>query len=222
MRALVVEDDPDIGPDIVRALNGAGFVADLSTDGRDAWFMGDVEDYAVAVLDLGLPQLDGLSVLKRWRAEGRDFPVIILTARGEWMEKVEGIEAGADDYLAKPFAMGELIARTRALVRRAAGRISPVLTIGLLTLDTSRMSAAVAGTPIALSPLEFRFLSFLAHRPGKVVSAYAIADHLYGTADSSDTNAIEALITRLRRKLGPGIIETRRGFGYMLVENRPA
>jgi DNA-binding response OmpR family regulator len=221
MRALVVEDDPDVGADLRQALQTAGFVADLVTDGETAWYQGDVEDYDVVVLDLGLPKLDGLSVLKRWRATGRNFPVMILTARGDWTEKVEGIEAGADDYLAKPFAMGELIARLRGLIRRAAGRASPILTIGGLALDTHRMTATVDGQPVRLSPLEFRFLDYLTHQSGRVISAGEIAEHLYGAGDTTDANTIEALVARLRRKIGAGVIETRRGLGYTLAEAMP-
>ncbi len=218
MRALLVEDDPDVGADLAEALTTAGFLVDHTTEGEDAWFRGDVEDYAVVVLDLGLPRLDGLSVLKRWRAAGRGFPVMILTARGDWAEKVEGIEAGADDYLAKPFAMGELIARVRGLVRRAAGHTSPVLRAGRLSLDTVRMTATVDDCPVRLSPLEFRFLDVLIHRPGCVISAGEIAERLYGAEDANDANAIEALVARLRRKIGPDLIETRRGFGYLLPD----
>lgn len=221
MRLLLVEDDPDVGADLVDALTGAGFLVDHAVEGEDAWFKGDVEDYAVAILDLGLPRLDGLTVLKRWRAAGRSFPVIILTARSDWTEKVEGIEAGADDYLAKPFATGELIARVRGLIRRTAGHLSPVLSVGGLSLDTSRMTAMVNDRPVRLSPLEFRFLDILAHRPGQPVSAGEIAEALYGVDDANDANAVEALVARLRRKLGAEMIETRRGFGYMLPEPRP-
>jgi two-component system OmpR family response regulator len=216
MRALVVEDDAAVAEDVAQALQGAGFVVDVAADGADAWYRGDVEEYDVVVLDLGLPQLDGLSVLKRWRDAQRAFPVLILSARADWSEKVTGIEAGADDYLAKPFEMGELIARVRALLRRAAGRTSAVFAIGRLSLDTRRMSAAVDGKSLRLSPLEFRFLDYLAHQPGRAVSAGELAEHLYGVADPGDSNAIEALVVRLRRKLGPGIVETRRGFGYAL------
>lgn len=217
MRALVVEDDPVVGPDLAKALGEAGFVVDLSRDGEDAAFKGEVEDYAVVILDLGLPRLDGLSVLRRWRKDGRAFPVLILSARGDWTEKVEGIEAGADDYLAKPFQMGELLARVRGLVRRVAGRTSPVIEAGRLTLDTRRMSATLDGAPVKLSPLEFRLLDCLAHNPGRAVSAGELAEQLYGVADTADANAIEALVTRLRRKVGAEVIETRRGFGYLLT-----
>ena len=216
MRCLVVEDDPDIQADLARALEAAGFVVDRAGDGDDAWYRGDVEDYDAAVLDLGLPRLDGLSVLRRWRAAGRAFPVIIVSARGDWTEKVEGIEAGADDYMAKPFEMGELVARVRALVRRGAGRVSSVVAIGGLRLDTMRMSAVFNGAPARLSPLEFRLLDYLSHQSGRAVSAGELAEHLYGAAEDGDTNAIEAIVARLRRKFGAGIIATRRGFGYLL------
>lgn len=221
MRLLLVEDDPVVGADLVEALTTAGFLVDHAVEGEDAWFKGDVEDYAAAVLDLGLPRLDGLTVLKRWRAAGRSFPVIILTARSDWTEKVEGIEAGADDYLAKPFAIGELVARVRGLVRRMAGHLSPIFNVGSLSLDTSRMSASVNGRPVRLSPLEFRFLDILAHRPGQPVSAGEMAEALYGANDVNDANAIEALVTRLRRKVGAEVIETRRGFGYLLPGIEP-
>ena len=219
MRALVVEDDPDVGPDLARALGEAGFAVDLTTDGSDAWSKGGVEDYAVVVLDLGLPGLDGLSVLKRWRREGRVMPVLILSARGDWTEKVEGIQAGADDYLSKPFAMAELVARARGLVRRSVGRPSPLMTVGRLTLDTARLVAMIDGVALRLSPLEYRFLDLLAHNPGRVLTATEIAEQLHGVSDASDANAIEALVLRLRRKIGPNIVETRRGFGYMLVDS---
>ncbi|WP_018973344.1 response regulator transcription factor [Rudaea cellulosilytica] len=218
MRALLVEDDPDVGADVADALRAAGFVVDLCPNGEEAWFKGDVEDYEIAVLDLGLPRLDGLSVLRRWRSSGREFPVLILSARGDWTEKVQGIETGADDYLAKPFEMGELIVRVRALVRRAAGRTSSVLDCGRLKLDTRRMSATLDGKPVPLSPLEFRFFDYLAHNADRAVSAGELAEHLYGAAESGDTNAIEALVMRLRRKFGADVVQTRRGFGYLLAD----
>lgn len=217
MRALLVEDEPDVAADLELALRDAGFVVDIAREGEDAWFKGNVEDYDVAVLDLGLPRIDGLTVLKRWRSAQRSFPVLILSARNDWTEKVAGIEAGADDYLGKPFEMAELIVRVRALIRRAAGRASSIIEVGRLVLDTHRMSATYAGRPIRLSQLEFRFLDYLAHQPGRAVSAGELAEHLYGAAEPGDSNAIEALVVRLRRKIGPDVIETRRGFGYLLA-----
>ncbi|MBL8545520.1 MAG: response regulator transcription factor [Hyphomonadaceae bacterium] len=216
MRALLVEDDSDIADDVARALTSAGYLVEHATDGESAWFLGDTEDFAIVVLDLGLPRLDGLSVLKRWRAAGRAFPVLILSARGAWTEKVDGIEAGADDYLAKPFEIGELIARVRALVRRAGGHVSAQVTIGRLTLDTTRMSVAIDGAPQKLSALEYRLLDYLAHQQGRTVPAGELAEHLHGVDGAADANAIEALVARLRRKIGRDIIETRRGFGYVL------
>ena len=216
MRALVVEDDPDVGPDIARGLETAGFVVDLVRNGEDAWFRGDVEEFDVAVVDLGLPRLDGLSVIRKWRANERDFPVLILSARGDWTEKVEGIESGADDYLAKPFQMSELVTRVRALVRRAAGHANPVLTIGALRIDTRRMTVSLDGKPLSLSQLEFRLLNYLAHQKDRAVPGTELAEHLYGESDPGDSNAIEQLVVRLRRKIGVARIETKRGFGYLL------
>jgi DNA-binding response OmpR family regulator len=216
MRTLVVEDSPDVAQHVADALTAAGFVVDHARDGEDAWFRGDTGEYDLVILDLGLPKLDGLSVLKRWRSAGRLFPVMILSARGDWIEKVEGIEAGADDYLSKPFEMGELVARAKGLVRRAAGRGASVMRFGVLILDTSRMSANVAGVPVRLSPLEYRLLNYLAHHAGRPVSAGEIADHLYGLSEQADVNAVEAVVTRLRKKLGAEVIQTRRGFGYLL------
>ena len=221
MRALVVEDDPDVGPDVARALQAAGFTVDLCVNGEDAWFKGDVENYDIVVLDLGLPRLDGLTVLKRWRANGRALPVLILSARGDWTEKVEGIEAGADDYLAKPFEMGELITRARALIRRTSGHAGAVLSVGGLQIDTRRMSATLNGVPLALSQLEFRLLNYLAHQKNRAVPADELAEHLYGANETGDANAIEQLVVRLRRKIGANGIETRRGFGYLLTGAAP-
>ncbi|OQW60464.1 MAG: DNA-binding response regulator [Proteobacteria bacterium HN_bin10] len=218
MRVLLVEDDADIAADVGRALTAAGFLVECAGDGEAAWFMGDTEDFDAVVLDLGLPKLDGLSVLKKWRASGRAFPVLILSARGAWTEKVDGIEAGADDYLGKPFELGELTARVRALVRRAGGHAAPVLIIGRVSLDTRRMSVTVDGVQHKISPLEYRMLDYLAHQRSRVVPAGELAEHLHGADGAADANAIEALIARVRRKLGADIIETRRGFGYTLSE----
>ena len=214
MRALVVEDDPRIARDLNAVLGAAGFRVELAVDGEAAWFKGGTEDYDLVILDLGLPGLDGLAVLKRWRAEGRDTPVLILTARGSWTERVEGIEAGADDYLPKPFHMEELVARARALVRRAAGRAAAVEEVGELRLDTNRMTASLAGRPVELTPLEFRLLSYLVLNRARTVPPTELLEHLYGDDDSREANALEAVVARLRRKLGPGVIGTRRGFGY--------
>ena len=216
MRCLIVEDEDAIARDLAAALTASGFLTERVADGAAAWFQGGTEDYDLVVLDLGLPQLDGLTVLKRWRGEGRDMPVLILTARGNWHERVEGIDAGADDYLPKPFRMEELVARARALVRRAAGRVNPLQEVGQLALDTNRQTVSVAGRFLPVTALEFRLLSYLVLNGGRVVPPTELLEHLYGDDDSRDVNAVEALVARLRRKTGPGIIGTRRGFGYFL------
>ena len=216
MKVLVVEDEPRIAADITAALKAAGLAVDVVTDGEKAWFSGDTEDYDAAILDLGLPKLDGLTVLKRWRAGGRRFPVLVLTARGAWTERVEGINAGADDYLPKPFEMEELVARLRALLRRAAGQATPVLTSGPLSLDTRQMRITLRGVPVPLSPLEYRLLAYLMHHAGRVVAPTELAEHLYDSGNDRDPNAIEVIVARLRRKVGGDMIETRRGFGYLV------
>ncbi|CFX50098.1 Transcriptional regulatory protein PmrA [Candidatus Filomicrobium marinum] len=218
MRILVVEDEPRIAADITTALGSSGFVCDVSTDGEEAWFKGDTENYSLVVLDLGLPTIDGLSVLKRWRAAGRDMPVLILTARGAWPERVEGIDAGADDYLVKPFQMEELIARARALIRRSRGISSPVIEAGRIRVDTRQMRVLVDDAHVSLTPLEYRLVSFLVHNKGRVVSTTELLEHLYGDDDSRETNALEAAIMRVRKKLGTGSIETRRGYGYIIMD----
>lgn len=221
MRILVVEDDPRIAADIAAALKAAGYVTDLSGDGEDAWFRGDTEAYDLAVLDLGLPKMDGLAVLKKWRGAGRHLPVLILTARGAWPERVEGIDAGADDYLVKPFQMEELVARVRALIRRSVGISSPVIETGLIRVDTRQMRVYVNQVQIALTPLEYRLVSFLVHNKGRVVSTSEILEHLYGDEDAREANALEAAIMRVRKKLGTEAIETRRGYGYFIADTPP-
>ncbi len=217
MRILVVEDDQRIATDVVATLKAAGYVAEMAADGEEAWFRGDTEDYDLVVLDLGLPRMDGLSVLKRWRAASRHMPVLVLTARGSWPERVEGIDAGADDYLPKPFRMEELLARVRALIRRSVGHGAPVVEAGPLRLDARQMRVTMNGVPISLSPLEYRLMAYLLHHKGRVVPATELLEHLYGDDDAREANALEAVVARLRRKLGPSVIETRRGFGYAIL-----
>ncbi|MDR3493994.1 MAG: response regulator transcription factor [Ancalomicrobiaceae bacterium] len=216
MRILVVEDEDRIRRDLRTHLQAAGYVVQEAGDGEEAWFLGDTEEFDAVVLDLGLPKLDGLTVLKRWRDAGRNFPILVLTARSSWTDRVEGIDAGADDYLVKPFRMEELIARCRALIRRSAGRASPVLQAGPLLLDTSRARAVVDGEPIALSPLEYRLLSYLLHHRGRVVSRVELVEHIYHDDVEPDSNALEVLVGRVRRKIGANLIETRRGHGYLV------
>jgi DNA-binding response OmpR family regulator len=217
MRALVVEDDPDIGADVERGLSKAGLIVHRVANGDDAWFAGDTEDYAIVILDLGLPKLDGMTVLRRWREAGRTFPVLILSARGDWTEKVEGIEAGADDYMSKPFQLAELTTRVRALLRRAGGHAAPLIQVGCVEIDTTRRHVRVAGVEVRISPLEFRLINFLAHQADRAVATAEIAEHLYGVSEDGDANAIEAMVMRLRRKIGTHCIQTRRGFGYQLT-----
>lgn len=221
MRLLLVEDEPRIAADIAAALKAVGYVVETVGNGEEAWFRGDTEDYDLVVLDLGLPKMDGLAVLKRWRAGGRTMPVLVLTARGAWSERVEGIDAGADDYLPKPFRMEELLARVRALIRRSAGLGAPIIEAGPLSLDVRQMRITRNNVPVALSPLEYRLIAYLMHHKGRVVPAPELLEHLYGNDDARDANALEAVIARLRKKLGPGAIETRRGFGYAIA-NGPA
>jgi len=217
MRILVVEDDLRIASDIADTLNAAGYLAETVSDGDEAWFRGDTEEYDMIVLDLGLPKMDGLTVLKRWREAGRAIPVLVLTARGSWAERVEGIDAGADDYLPKPFRMEELLARVRALIRRSTGHGGPVLEAGSMSLDVRQMRLVVNGVPIALSPLEYRLVAYLMHHKGRVVPGSELLEHLYGDEDARDANALEAVVTRLRKKLGSTAVETRRGFGYRIT-----
>jgi two-component system, OmpR family, response regulator len=216
MRVLLVEDETQIAADVRGGLEASGYVVEHASDGEDAWFLGGTNDYAAILLDLGLPKLDGLTVLKRWRAEGVKTPVLVLTARGAWTERVEGIDAGADDYLPKPFQFDELLARLRAIVRRSAGVATSLLTSGRLSLDTRSMRASLDGRPLSLTPLEYRMLALLMYRAGRMVAQSEITEQLYAQDFERDSNSIEVLVGRLRRKLGPGVIETRKGFGYTI------
>ncbi len=217
MRILLVEDEPTLRAQLREALVSAGYAVDEADNGRDAHYMGDTEAFDAVVLDLGLPVLDGLTVLKRWRDAGRVVPVLILTARDNWSEKVAGIDAGADDYLTKPFHLEELLARLRGLIRRAAGQASPLLRCGDLQLDTRSGRVTLAGQPVPLTSHEFKVLDYLMHRPGAVVSRTELTEHIYAQDFDRDSNTIEVFVGRLRKKLPAELIETVRGLGYRLV-----
>jgi two-component system, OmpR family, response regulator len=217
MRLLVVEDEPMLAAQLREALSGAGYAVDVAYNGTDADFIGQVESFDAVVLDLGLPQMDGLTVLKRWRAAGRAMPVLILTARDAWHEKVAGIDAGADDYLTKPFHMEKLLARIRALIRRAAGQASAEIACGPLALDTRSGRVTLEGRTLSLTSHEFRMLAYLMHHQGEIVSRSDLMEHIYAQDFDRDSNTIEVFIGRLRKKLPPGFIETVRGLGYRLA-----
>lgn len=221
MRVLVVEDEPRIAADVKRGLERAGFAVDVVGDGENAWFQADVESYDAMILDLGLPRLDGLTVLRKIRAAGDALPILILTARDGWRERVDGINAGADDYLPKPFRMEELVARLHAVLRRSAGQASSILRAGEVELDLTARLVTVSGEALSLTPLEYRLLAYLLRRRGEVVSAGDLLDHVYESGTDREANAIEALVARLRRKLGPSLIETRRGHGYVIAADAP-
>ena len=216
MRVLVVEDDPVLRQQLAAWLAREGYAVDSAADGETGEVLGSTEALDAVVLDLGLPRLDGLSVLRRWRAAGIGVPVLILTARDAWHEKVQGIDAGADDYLAKPFRFEELLARLRALIRRAKGVASPELRCGPVVLDTRTGRVAVAGAPVSLTAHEYRVLSYLMHRQGQIVSRSELTEHVYAQDFERDSNTIEVFVGRLRRKLGVEVIRTVRGLGYRL------
>ncbi len=218
MRILVVEDDPDLNRQLVAALGEAGYVVDKAVDGEEGHYLGETEPYDAVVLDLGLPVLDGVSVLEKWRRAGKKMPVLILTARDRWSDKVAGFDAGADDYVVKPFQMEEVLARMRALLRRSAGHATSELTCGPMILDTKSARVTVNGTAIKLTSLEFRLLSYLMHHGGKVVSRTELVEHLYDQDFDRDSNTIEVFIGRLRKKLGVDVLHTIRGMGYCVSE----
>jgi two-component system OmpR family response regulator len=216
MRVLLVEDEPALRMQLRTSLQEAGYAVDEADNGLDAHFAGDTEAFDAIILDLGLPMLDGLTVLKRWRDAGRVMPVLILTARDNWHEKVAGIDAGADDYLTKPFHMEELLARLRALIRRSSGLASPVLRSGTLALDTRSARVTIDGQPVTLTSHEYKVLDYLMHRPGQVISRSELTEHIYAQDFDRDSNTIEVFVGRLRKKLRPDLIETVRGQGYRL------
>ncbi|HEY7288470.1 MAG TPA: response regulator transcription factor [Vicinamibacterales bacterium] len=220
MRVLVVEDESALATQLSSALSAAGYAVDCAADGERADFLGQTEQYDAVVLDLGLPQVDGLTVLRRWRESGISVPVLVLTARDGWHEKVIGIDSGADDYVAKPFRMEEVLARLRALIRRASGQMALELRCGSLVLDPRGARVTVGGSPVRLTSHEFRVLSYLMHQRGRVVSQAELAEHIYAHDADRDSNTVEVFVARLRRKLGGAFIETVRGLGYRMLEAR--
>lgn len=218
MRILLAEDDDDIAGLVATALSDAGYAVDRASDGMQAEFLGQTETYDLAVLDIGLPGLDGLGVLQRWRDAGLALPVLMLTARARWHDKLAGFDAGADDYLTKPFQIEELVVRVRALIRRAAGHAAPRLTCGALQLDLNAARFTAAGKPLALTPHEFRILAYLMHHAGKLVTRGELGDHVYEGGFDSDSNVLDVLIGRIRRKLPDALIHTVRGQGFRLSD----
>ncbi|RYE08772.1 MAG: response regulator transcription factor [Hyphomicrobiales bacterium] len=216
MRILVAEDDDKLAGLLTHSLEAAGFVAERESDGENVHYRGESEDFDAVLLDLGLPTMDGLTILRRWRKAGRSTPILILTARGQWEERVEGIEAGADDYLVKPFHMEELVARLRAIIRRAKGLAATPIRVGDYLLDTRLMQLTRDGMAVSLTPQEYKAVAYLAHQRGKVVSQLELTEHIYNQDFERNSNSIEVLIGRLRRRLGADIIKTRRGFGYYI------
>ena len=219
MRILIVEDEHKIAALIADVLTGEGLVPEIASAGEEGCFLGATEKYAAAILDVGLPKRDGLSVLREWRDQGMDMPVILLTARANWNERVEGIDAGADDYLGKPFQMEELVARLRALLRRSCGQKSTILEVGPLRMDLRQMRVSVDGRPLKITPLEYRLLNYLMHHRGEVIGQEELAENIYFRDQEPDSNAVEVLVGRLRRKIGGNVIQTRRGFGYFIAED---
>ena len=217
MRILVVEDDPDLTRQLSAALGEAGYAVDTAADGEEGHFLGDTEPYDAVVLDIGLPQMDGISVVERWRRGGRKMPVLILTARDRWSDKVQGFDAGADDYVAKPFHLEEVLARIRALLRRSVGHAKSEFLCGPVRLDSRTGRVTVDGAPIKLTSHEYRLLAYLMHHIGEVGSRTELVEHLYDQDFDRDSNTIEVFVGRLRKKMGIDMIETVRGLGYLLT-----
>jgi len=222
VRALIVEDDPDLNRQLVAALEDIDYVVDTASDGEEGHFLGDTEPYDIVILDLGLPQMDGITVLEAWRRGNRNMPVIILTARDRWSDKVAGMDAGADDYLAKPFHMEELLARVRAQVRRAAGHAKSEIECGPVRLDTKSGRVTNDGQIVKLTSHEFRLVSYLMHHKGRVVSRTELVEHMYDQDFDRDSNTIEVFIGRLRKKMPAQLIKTVRGLGYCLSDEDEA
>ena len=214
MRILIVEDEPALLRQLAESTAAAGYAVDSAADGERADFLARTETYDAVILDLGLPRIDGLTLLRGWRESGMAVPVLVLTARGSWSEKVQGIDTGADDYVAKPFRMEEVLARLRALIRRASGQASPELQAGRVTLDPRSARVTLDGAPVRLTGHEYRVLSYLMHHRGRVVPPVELSDHIYAEGSDRDSNTVEVFIGRLRRKLGAEVIETVRGLGY--------
>lgn len=221
MRLLVVEDDRDLNRQLVKALGQAGYAVDSAFDGEEGQFLGETEPYDAVILDLGLPKIDGVSVLEAWRVAGRKMPVLVLTARDGWSDKVRSFDAGADDYVTKPFHIEEILARLRALVRRATGHASSDLVCGPIRVDTRAGRVLVNGEPIRLTSHEYRLMSYLMHHIGRIISRTELVEHLYDQDFDRDSNTIEVFVGRLRKKLGVDVIKTIRGLGY-LIELPPA
>lgn len=222
MRALVVEDDRDLARQLTEALVESGYAVDTAYDGEEGHFLGDTEPYDVIVLDIGLPVMDGIEVLEQWRAAEKSTPVLILTARDRWREKIAGLDAGADDYVTKPFQMEEVLARIRALVRRSTGNTSPVLTVGPVALDPSSAAVTVEDKPVKLTAHEYKLLAYMMHHKGKVLSRTELIEHIYAQDFDKDSNTIEVFIGRLRKKLDVDVIQTIRGLGYKLSSGNDA
>src|SRR4051794_37997859 len=220
MRLLVVEDEARIASQLTGALSDAGYAVDHAPDGERADFLAQTERYDAVVLDLGLPKVDGLTLVRRWREAGLAMPVLVLTARGSWHEKVQGIDSGADDYVSKPFRVEEVLARLRALIRRASGQVTPELRCGAVALDPRAAKVTLDGAPVKLTSHEFRVLSYLLHHRGRVVSQRELTEHIYAQNADRDSNTVEVFIARLRRKLGASLIETVRGLGYRMEADR--
>jgi len=218
MRILVVEDEPNLAQQVTTSLEEAGYAVDVVGDGEEAHFMGETEPYDAVVLDLGLPVMDGVSVLEKWRTAGLTMPVLILTARDTWTDKVAGLDAGADDYLTKPFKIEELLARLRALIRRSAGHASSELSCGPVVLNTKTSKVTADGRAIKMTALEYKLLSYLMHHQDEIISRTVLTEHIYDQDFDRDSNTIEVFINRIRKKLGANIIQTKRGLGYRLAE----